>query len=277
MEIMQGKRCLITGANSGIGKETAKALAKMGAEVIMVCRNAEKGQAALAELVASTGNDKVVLRTCDLASLKQIQKLARRLETEFDHLDVLINNAGVYQKQRQISADGFELMFAVNQLAPLALSQELQGLLKQAQAARIVNVSSMMHQWGKVDFDDLQSHKRYSAMRVYSTSKLEVLLTSYQLARELAGTATVNALHPGIVGTNLQSNPSWARPFMTSPAKGAATSIYLASSPEVEGQTGLYFSAKKPKASSPNSYDQAVGERLVQQSRVFLETVWARA
>ena len=109
MEIMQGKRCLITGANSGIGKETAKALAQMGADVIMVCRNAEKGQAALTELVASTGNDKAVLRTCDLASLKQIQSLARRLETEFDHLDVLINNAGVYQKQRQISADGFEL------------------------------------------------------------------------------------------------------------------------------------------------------------------------
>lgn len=277
MEIMQGKRCLITGANSGIGKETAKALAQMGAEVIMVCRNAEKGQAALTELVASTGNDKAVLRTCDLASLKQIQSLARRLEAEFDHLDVLINNAGVYQKQRQISADGFELMFAVNQLAPLALNQELQGLLGQAKAARIVNVSSMMHQWGKVDFDDLQSHKRYSAMRVYSTSKLEVLLTSYQLARELAGVATVNALHPGIVGTNLQSNPSWARPFMTSPAKGAATSIYLASSPEVEGQTGLYFSAKKPKASSPDSYDQPVGEKLVQQSRVLLETVWARA
>lgn len=128
MEIMQGKRCLITGANSGIGKETAKALAQMGAEVIMVCRNPEKGQAALEEIVTATGNDRVVLRTCDLASLKQIQALARRLEAEFDHLDVLINNAGVYQKQRQISADGFELMFAVNHLAPAGTESRVAGL-----------------------------------------------------------------------------------------------------------------------------------------------------
>src|SRR5215217_1244839 len=249
-----GKRvCLITGATSGIGKATAMGLASMGASVVMVARDRSRGEAALAEIKEGSANASVDLMLTDLSSQEDIHRLADEFKDAYPRLDVLVNNAGVIRSKRVTSADGIEMTFAVNHLAYFLLTNLLLDLLKASAPSRIVNVSSAEQRNGTIDFDDLQGEKGYKTAKAYGQSKLANVLFTYELARRLEGTGvTANCLHPGVVGTNLGSGVSGIfgfmvralTPLMKSPEKGAETSVYLASSPEVEGLSGRYFVKK---------------------------------
>ena len=269
---MAGKVVLITGANSGIGKETALALARLNANLVIVCRDKRRGQAALEDIKTKSGNASVELMTCDLSSQTQIRKLAQEFKQKHDRLDVLVNNAGVILTRRSVTEDGLESTFAINHLAYFLLTNLLLDLIKQSAPARIVNVSSTVHKSATIDFDDLQGERSYGAMRAYGQSKLANVLFTYELARRLEGTrVTVNCLHPGVIATNIFRDISGvvgaaARLFLKSPRRGAETSVYLAASPEVEGVTGKYFDDRRAARSSPESYDEAKAERLWQVS-----------
>jgi NAD(P)-dependent dehydrogenase (short-subunit alcohol dehydrogenase family) len=266
---MKGKICLITGANSGIGKATALGLAKKNANVVMLCRNRERGETAQKEIIEKTGNREVDLFLCDLSSLDSIRNFVNEFKTKYQNLHVLINNAGVMLSKRDLSTDGFEMNFAINHLAPFLLTNLLLHLLTKSAPSRIINVSSAAHKYGKIDFEDLQGEKRKSRfMGLYGSSKLALMLVSYELSRRLEGTGvTLNTLHPGVVNTQLgmdRSKPrkGIARRFFKTPEKGAETSIYLASSPEVEGVTGKYFINKEVRESSEESYDEQNAKKL---------------
>jgi NAD(P)-dependent dehydrogenase (short-subunit alcohol dehydrogenase family) len=270
---IKDKVCMVTGANSGIGKQTALGLAKMGAHVVMVCHSKKRGEAARAEITDESGNDAVDLMIADLVSQKEIRRLAKDFKNRYNRLDVLINNAGVSLDKKKESPDGVEVTFTVNYFAPFLLTHLLLDILKASAPSRVVNVSSFVHRWtNKIRFDDLARENGFSATGVYAESKLAVLMFSYELARRLAGTGiTVNALNPGLVNTNLGhdftgflSITGWVlkNVFAISPQKGALTSIYLASSPEVEGVTGKYFFKQKPKSSSKVSYNEEDWQRL---------------
>jgi NAD(P)-dependent dehydrogenase (short-subunit alcohol dehydrogenase family) len=265
---MDGKVCMITGANSGIGLSTAKGLAKLGATLILVCRNKEKGDKALREIQYETQNDKIDLLLADLSSQKSVRDLASSFKTKYDKLDVLINNAGTYCTKRTFTEDGIETTFAVNHLAYFLLSNLLLDDLKASSSSRIIIVSSGLERQGKINFDDLQCEKGYFfGYRAYSQSKLANILFTYELAHRLAGTRiTVNCLHPGFVKTNLIRTRRLITfllsPLQITPEKGAETSIYLASSAEVEGITGKYFASKKETKSSKGSYDESISKRL---------------
>jgi NAD(P)-dependent dehydrogenase (short-subunit alcohol dehydrogenase family) len=211
----------------------------------------------------------------DLSSQAEVRRLAAAVLDAYSRLDVLVNNVGGFWAHRHITADGLERTFAVNHLAPFLLTDLLLDRLTRSAPARIVNVSSNAQAMGRVDFEDLQGAKDYSGSRAYNQSKLAVVMFTYELSRRLHGTAvTANALHPGVVRTAFSSeDPSTlaklARPlmqFMKTPAQGAATSIYLASSPDVQGVTGRYFANSKPKASDKASYDTVAANRLWQVS-----------
>lgn len=269
---MRDKVCIVTGSNSGIGKETALALATRGATVVMLVRNKERGENALSEIIKQTGNRHTALMICDLSSLTSIRRFSKEFTETYDVLDVLVNNAGAVFNKRQITVDGFERTLAVNYLGPFLLTQELLPLLKASAPTRIVNVSSGLHKSGQIDLDDLQSERHYSGMRVYAGVKLMVLMYTYELARRLADTGvTVNAVLPGFVATNLGRNSGsplsslmfrLVRPFQISAKQGAETSVYLASSREVEGATGKCFSATQETRTSPTSYDRELQTRL---------------
>jgi NAD(P)-dependent dehydrogenase (short-subunit alcohol dehydrogenase family) len=274
---MQGKICLITGANSGIGKATALGLAKMGATVVMVCRDRAKGVAAQEEIKEKSGNDAVDLLLADLSSLQAVQQLAQEYKQHYTHLHVLINNAGVNVLRRRETIDGFEMTFAVNYLAPFLLTNLLLDVLKVSAPARIINVSSGAHNDAKLNLEDLRAEQHYGFMRVYGQSKLALVMFTYELARRLQGTGvTVNCLHPGFVATNI--GQSGLKPVLASvakliissigisPEKGAQTSLYLATSPDVEGVTGRYFVKSVPKRSSPLSYDEGLQRQLWDKS-----------
>lgn len=269
---MAGKVALITGANSGIGKETALALARMGANLVMVCRDRERGRLALEETKSKSGNATVELMICDLSSQTQIRKLAQELKQKHDRLDLLINNAGVILTRRRVTEDGIESTFAINHLAYFLLTNLLLDLIKQSAPARIVNVSSTVHSSATIDFNDLQAERSYGGMRAYGQSKLANVLFTYELARRLEGSnVTVNCLHPGVIATNIFRDISGlvgtaSKLFLKSPKRGAETSIYVATSPEVEGVTSKYFDDKKAVRSSPESYDEAIAQRLWQVS-----------
>ncbi|MFX0039255.1 MAG: SDR family oxidoreductase [Promethearchaeota archaeon] len=267
--MMEGKICLITGANSGIGKETAKALAKMNATVVMLCINKERGEKAQKQIINQTGNKNVDLILCDLSSPVSIRKFVSEFKNKYQNLHVLINNAGVMLKKRTLSVDGFDVNFAVHLFGPFLLTNLLLDLLKRSAPSRIINVASAAHKRAKIDFEDLQSKSnKYSLFRVYGISKLGTVLFTYELSRKLEGTGvTANAVHPGLVNTNLGRDQSkfsqwFARKFFKSPEEGAETSIYLASSPEVEGITGKYFIDKEPRLSSEESYNEEYAKRL---------------
>lgn len=263
---------LVTGANSGIGKETARALAHLGWQVILVCRNPIRGAAALAELRHDTGNEALTLELADMGVMTQVRALAERVLAKYDRLDVLVNNAGVYLPKRIETEEGFEATFAINHLGYFLLTALLQERLRASGAARIVNVSSEAHRSGRIDFGDLQCEQHgYSGMHAYANSKLANILFTYELARRLQGTEVVaNCLHPGVVGTNIgRGYASFVRalflllrPVLMAPEKGAATSVYLASDPAAGNMTGQYFIRKKPVRSSPQSYDAEVARRL---------------
>ena len=266
---MEGKICIITGANSGIGKATAIALAKMGATIVMVCREKVTGENAQKEIIELSGNKDVDLFLCDLSSQKEIRDLASNFKNKYQTLHILINNAGVMMKKGPISTDGFEMNFAVNHLAPFLLTNLLLDMLKKSAPSRIVNVSSGAHKMAKLDFDDLQSENtKPRFMRIYGNSKLALMLFSYELSRKLEGTnVTVNTVHPGVVATNLgrhqsKFNQKFSKVVFKKPEKGAETSIYLASSPEVEGITGKYFVNKESRKSSDASYNEDDAKRL---------------
>jgi NAD(P)-dependent dehydrogenase (short-subunit alcohol dehydrogenase family) len=268
---MDGKVCLITGATSGIGKATAMGLANMGASVVMVGRDQGRGEAALAEIKEKSANASVELMLADLSSQQEIHRLADEFKAAYPQLDVLMNNAGVIRSKRITTADGIEMTFAVNHLASFLLTNLLLDVLKASAPSRIVNVSSGEQRNGTIDFDDLQGEKGYKGAKAYSQSKLATVLFTYELARRLEGTGiTANCLHPGVVGTNLGSGVSGVfgvmvralTPLMKSPEKGAETSIYLASSPEVEGLSGRYFVKKAEARSSGVSYDEKIARRL---------------
>jgi NAD(P)-dependent dehydrogenase (short-subunit alcohol dehydrogenase family) len=272
---MAGKVCLVTGANAGIGKATSQGLAHMGATVVMVCRSQERGEGALAEIKQTSGNKHVYLLVADLASQAAIGNLAREFKRNYSALHVLINNAGIIPRKRQLTVDGLETQFAVNHLAPFLLTNLLLGVLKASAPARIVTVASDMHRGATIDFDDLQSAESYRPLQVYSRTKLANILFTYELARRLEGTeVTANCLHPGVVSTKLLADgmgiprplKSTTKLIGSGPTKGAKTSIYLATSPEVEGVSGKYFVRQKPVESSKTSYDENLAGRLWKRS-----------
>jgi NAD(P)-dependent dehydrogenase (short-subunit alcohol dehydrogenase family) len=268
---MQGKTVLITGANQGIGKATAIALAAKGAHVVIVARNADKGRAALAQVQAA-GPGGAELIVADLSSQQQVRRAAADFKARHDRLDVLVNNAGVYVPERHVTADGLEETFGLNHLGYFLFTKELLDVLQATPKARIVNVSSDAHRGARMRWEDLQFERTpYRGFQAYGQSKLANVLFTYELARRLEGTGvTVNCLHPGVIGSGfgqtygsaLSILVKIARPFMLSPEEGARTSIYLASSPEVEGVTGKYFSKCKPVKSNAISYDLQSQQKL---------------
>ncbi|HEY1757868.1 MAG TPA: SDR family oxidoreductase [Bryobacteraceae bacterium] len=265
---MSGRICIVTGANSGIGKETALGLAQIGARVVMVCRNAEKGKAALEEIRRGSGSSQVDLLMADMSSQASIRALAEQIQQKYPRLDVLVNNAGGTALARTLSADGIEMTLAANHLGAALLTLLLLDLLKASAQSRIVNVSSCeAQQPSRLDMDDLQFERRkYSGVAAYRQSKLLMNAFTFELARRLAGTGvTANCLHPGAVATNIWSSAALPRifkllialvkPFMLNSKRGAAVSLYLAASPEVAQVSGEYFVKCKPAKSNPLSRD----------------------
>ena len=268
---MQGKLCLVTGATQGIGKETALGLARKGAHVVIVGRDEARTRETAASIANEAGNKQIDFLLADLSSQAEVRRLAETFRSKFSRLDVLVNNAGAIFTKRETTIDGIERTWALNHLAEFLLTQLLLDRLEASAPARIVNVASAAHKPGKIDFDDLQGSKTYSGFGAYAQSKLANVMFTYALARRLAGRGvTVNCLHPGVVATGFGHNTrglmkifvSLAAPFLTSPQKGAATSIYLASAPEVANLSGTYFARCKPVASSKPSQDRAAQERL---------------
>jgi NAD(P)-dependent dehydrogenase (short-subunit alcohol dehydrogenase family) len=262
---MSGNICIVTGANSGIGKETALGLAQMGARVVMVSRNAEKGKAALEEIRRKSASSQVDLLVADMSSQASVRALAEEIRQKYPRLDVLVNNAGAAVLARKLSADGIEMTLATNHLGPALLTLLLLELLKASAPSRIVNVSSSEAQSpARLDMNDLQFERRkYRTVAAYRQSKLLMNTFTFELARRLAGTGvTANCLHPGAVTTNIWSvSPlgkliiAVGKPFMLNSKQGAAVSLYLATSPEVAQVSGEYFVKSKPAKSNPLSRD----------------------
>jgi NAD(P)-dependent dehydrogenase (short-subunit alcohol dehydrogenase family) len=255
--MLDGRTCLVTGANSGLGKETALALAAMKANVVMVCRSKRKGEAARAEIEKKTGNASVDLLLSDLSSLGDVRSLVAEVRSRYGKLHVLVNNAGLFSFSGK-TVDGFETTSAVDYLAPFLLTNLLLELLRSSAPSRIVNVSSIGHFGGHIDLDAIQRGGGPSGWGGYANAKLALVMFTYELARRLQGTGvTANCLHPGGVATNIwRIPPALVRPFMKSAKEGAETQVYLASSPDVEGVTGKYFDDKAEKRSAEESYDE---------------------
>ena len=270
---MQGKIAVVTGANSGIGLETARALAARGATVVMACRDQGRAAAALADVLATSGNTAVSVLPLDLASFASIRRFAEHYQSVHPRLDLLINNAGLFPLRRQLTADGFELQFGVNHLGHFLLTQLLQPQLAAAGRARVINVSSMMHHLGTIDFASFRGEKPYWPLRAYAQSKLANVLFTRELARRHAGDGlSTFSLHPGGVGTNIFGR-GLARyvyrvlgGFM-SPARGARTSIHLATVADIEARSGGYFDEfQNVKPGSTLSQDMALAARLWEES-----------
>jgi len=267
---IRGKTCMITGATSGIGRASAVELGQMGAKLVLVCRNRERG-AELVREIQQAGNSEVELMVADLESQAQIRKVAADFLATRKPLHVLMNNAGIFNMKRRTTTDGIEEVWAVNHLAYFMLTLLLLDRIKESAPARIINISSHLHQNATIRFDDLGAERSYGGMSSYGQSKLGNVLFTYELARRLEGTGvTVNAVHPGAVATNLARNnggivsAAWklAGTFMRSPNNGARTQVYLASSPEVDGITGKYFIDCKEARSSAESHDASIARRL---------------
>ncbi len=267
---MKGRVCLITGASNGIGEATALGLAAMNARVVMVCRNETRGRAAINRIRQSTPLGQLDLLIADLSSQAQIRELAAKVRSDYPSLHVLINNAGIFRPRRELSVDGIELTFATNHLAPFLLTQELLGLVQASGEGRITTLSSKLHERGKIDFENLELSRGYSGLKAYSNSKLANVLFTYELAKRLEGTGvTANAVHPGGVATGISNGAGFfgllwkiLRPILRTPEQGAETSVYVASSQEVDAVSGKYFVDKKPVASSATSHDAALAKKL---------------
>jgi len=274
--MLKNKTVLITGASAGIGLHTAIGLAKLGAEVVMVGRDERRTAEAVSLVKAQTGNPSISYLIADLSSLKEVRKLASEFKSNYQKLDVLLNNAGAIFLRRKTTVEGYEMTFGLNHLNYFLLTDLLLDMLKAQPKARVVNVASNAHYRGHILFDDLQSEKGFfNGMSVYSNSKLANVLFAYELARRLKGTnVTANCLHPGFVASNFALNNgflvnifmAFMRHRLTN-EQGARTSIYLASSPDVEGVSGRYFHYNmKEKRSSDESHDESVAKRLWEAS-----------
>ncbi|MFQ6613120.1 MAG: SDR family oxidoreductase [Fidelibacterota bacterium] len=269
---MEGKICVITGSTNGIGKVAATALAGMGARIVLVSRNQTKGEQVKQEIIEQTGTEQVDFFQADLSLLKAIRRVAEIIRQQYDHIDVLLNNAGAFFSAFELTDEGFERTFALNHLNYFLLTRELLPLVQAAPRGRIVNVASDAHKGVEMDFENLNGEKNFSGWKAYQRSKLANIMFTYRLAEQLDhGSVTANCLHPGFVRTGFGDNNKGLfraglkmakRLAAISMAKGAETSIYLASSPEVEGVSGKYFEKKKAVPSSKASYDQEAIRRL---------------
>lgn len=278
---MSGKTVLITGGTSGIGRATAEGLARMGARLVITGRDRGRAEATALQ-IRGAGSGQVDVLIADLSSQAEVRRLADEVLQRYPRIDVLVNNVGGYWNTRRVTVDGLERTFALNHLAPFLLTSLLVQRLRRSTPSRVVTVSPNAQALGRMEFDDLQGAESYSGSRAYSQSKLANVLFTYELARRLqassAGTqavVTANALHPGVVSTSFGTeDPAgvqrvlipFLRPLMRSPAQGAATSIRLASAPELEQVTGRFFVKEQPRRSSRRSYDETVAARLWQVS-----------
>ena len=271
--VMTGKRVLVTGGNTGIGKWTAIGLAERGAAVVVHARSPEKGRAAVEEIRRRARGAEVELVLADLSSLADVRRLAAEVRDRWDRLDVLVNNAGLISSRRLETADGFESTFAVNHLAPFLLTNLLLDRIVESAPARIVTVASRAHLRGALDFDDLDCRRAYDPMDAYGRSKLANILFTRELASRLQGSGvTANCLHPGVVRSDFGAGGELAgvmgigwrlmQPFLLSPRQGAETSIYLASSPDVEGTSGEYFDRRRVARTSSQARDMEAAARL---------------
>lgn len=272
---MEGKNCIVTGGNSGIGFETALALANAGANVMIVSRNQEKAESAVKSIKAKTQNKRVDFVLADLSSQKSIRDAANYIRRDFETVDVLINNAGTWFSKLELTEDGVERQFAVNHLAYFLLTHELLGALRKSDDGRIICVGSDSHFHGKMHFDDLSLGKKYHGLRAYAQSKLANVMFVYELDRKLKEKGleniSINGVQPGLVKTDIGLKHTvslhglaWRIRRMggVSPAKGAETSIYLATSEEVKHQSGKYWDKCRPKPSSKRSYDKDAAKKL---------------
>jgi retinol dehydrogenase-14 len=268
---MHGKTCVITGANTGIGKAAAEQLAALGAHVVMVCRNRERGERARTDISAAAQESgrrgSTELLIADLSSQSDVRAVAHDILVAHPKIDVLVNNAGLALARRELTVDGIERTFAVNYLAYFMLANLLLPALRAAGRARIINVASGAHASGRFDLDNLQGERQYRNYSMYAASKLQDVMFTYALARRLAGSGvTVNTLHPGVVATEIWRQVpvlrTLSRWFMLSPEKGARTTVYLAASPDVDGVTGEYFDKCQPARTTRISRDTALQEQL---------------
>jgi retinol dehydrogenase-12 len=268
--LMAGRVCVVTGASSGIGQAASVALAGLGATVVLVCRDRGRGETAMTQVAAAAAGDAPMLELADLSSLQQVRDLAGRL-ADLPTIDVLVNNAGLVIYHRQLTVDDLEHTFALNHLAPFLLTNLLRPKLEASGPARVVTVSSTAHRSARLDLDDPQLQRRYSAMLAYSNSKLANIMFTRELARRLDGTGvTANCLHPGTVRTQFgQTGSTWLKlglmiggPFLRSPQSGARTVVYLASSPEVSNASGGYYVSAKRREPSATARDDAAARRL---------------
>jgi len=267
---IKGKVCIVTGANSGIGKATALGLAKLEAHVIMLCRDKSRGEDAQTEIISESGNESIDLLLADLSSQQSIRHFVSQFQKKYDKLNILINNAGVNPSKRYETVDGIEKTFAINTLAPFLLTNLLLSTLKNSIPSRLINVASKV-QSRSINFENLQFKKYFRSWKAYSQSKTALILLTYEFARRLKGSGiTVNCLHPGGVKTNITRDYKGIIKFFTkiifsfakSPEEGAETSIYLASSPDVENISGKYFFEKKQARSKEITYNESIAERL---------------
>ncbi|SVD16954.1 uncharacterized protein METZ01_LOCUS369808, partial [marine metagenome] len=268
---MVGKTCLVTGATNGIGRVTALELAHMGADVLIAGQDPARCALTAADIREESGNPNVDFLVADLSSQEEVRRLAKEFKERRQRLDVLLNNAGAINISRRKSADGIELTFALNHLSCFLLTNLLLDVLSASSPARGVNVASSVHEKAKIDLFDIHAPRRYSGFRAYSRSKLCNLLFTYELARRLEGTGvTANALHPGLVATNILTNNGILGRFLNmllgvrgiSVEAGALTSVYAASSPELEGVSGKYLDKKQIVPSSSRSFDEAQAAAL---------------
>ena len=274
---LSGKVAIVTGGNTGIGKETARGLAQRGATVIIASRDASKAEAARADIAATTENPRVTAMTLDLASKDNIRAFVAKFEKEHDRLDILVDNAGLWPTKRSTTKDGFETTFGVNHLGTFLLTRELLPILERSAPSRIVVLSSALHYRGKLVWDDLMFERRkFSGQAAYNQSKLANVLFTKALARKLdPKKVTVNAVHPGVVATELSRDfPKLLvkvfHLFLLTPAQGAECSLHVATSPELEGVTGLYFEKSKAKDASKAALDTAAQDRLYELSEKLL-------
>ncbi|GGK69322.1 SDR family oxidoreductase [Rufibacter glacialis] len=267
----EDKTILITGASSGIGKATAEALARHGHQLILVCRNQQRGQQALTEIQQKNPQARLHLFLADLSSLQEVRRLAEELQPAFPVIDVLINNAGLIPGYFETTPDGFEVAWATNHLAPFLLTNLLMDQLLASEQGRVINVSSEAHRLGQIDFEHAGKPQKYSAITAYADSKLANIHFTYELARRTEFTnLTVNCLHPGIIASGFGRNSNFfirhffrlSRFFMKSPAKGAQTSVYLATSPYVKLVSGKYFKNSQQVKSAADSYNFHIARRL---------------
>uniref|UniRef100_A0A7N4V559 Retinol dehydrogenase 14 n=1 Tax=Sarcophilus harrisii TaxID=9305 RepID=A0A7N4V559_SARHA len=280
--LMRGKTVIVTGANSGLGRATAAELLRRGARVILACRDRGRAEEAAAALRREGRGAEGSSSGLDLASLRSVRAFCQEVLQEEPRLDVLINNAGVFQCPYTKTEDGFEMQFGVNHLGHFLLTNLLLDRLKDSAPSRIVVVSSKLYKYGEINFEDLNSEVKYNKSFCYSQSKLANILFARELARRLEGTnVTVNVLHPGIVRTNLGRHiniPLLAKPlfnlvswaFFKTPVEGAQTSVYLASSAEVEGVSGKYFGDCKEEELLPKAMDDSVARKLWDISEVMV-------